>query len=121
MKLPKIKWKTSEKPTGSYASSQHRSWPIARWQDEKETPCASIIADKEYGTYRSHYARQDDVGFDLKIMVALKKESTNESPAGWEWKTLVKRARSIKQVKQIVADFWKANPHLIPDAVKEDL
>ena len=101
----KLIWRVGSIPTGRYRSFEKRLWPGASFNSVEGPAAASIDADESYNPC---YSKKDDVGFDLKIRVTIPTDDNR-----FEWKTLKKRVRSIKEAKELVQEFYEQNPKYI--------
>lgn len=98
----KIIWRVSPAPTGRYRSFQQRSWPSASFESEDGKAAAHLVAE-DGREYRGIYLHQEDLGFKLKVRVAIRAEGP---PGYWKWATLKARATSIKEAKELVKGFY---------------
>lgn len=99
----KLVWSVAPKSTGMYRSFSKRAWPTARFKGT-DNIAAVIYGEEEY---RAEYRVIDDVGFDLEIRVTITIGSK------WEWRRLKKRARSLKEAKQLAEYFYDKNPQYV--------
>ena len=58
---------------------------------------------------QGEFASAEDVGFDIKVFVTVVDEKIT-----WKWRLLKKRARSVKEAKELAADFYAKNPTHVP-------
>jgi len=108
--MTKLVWRVQPAPTGPYRSFEARGWPMAHFDSKDGPPAAMLRAAYEYA---GSFARQEDVGFDIKVEVA------NPNGNSFDWRPLKKRVRSIKEAKKLVNAFYKAHPEFIRGGVDE--
>ena len=103
----KLKWKVSEKPTGRYRSFSRRSWPDA-WYENGDI-AASIICESEY------------VLANVKIgnHKALRIRIADHAMKPWLWRTLMQRAHTLKEAKELVKEFLNEHPSYTPMEIHE--
>lgn len=95
----KLKWRVAEKPSGMCRSFYKRGWPTAYYHDNGE-PAFQLICDDRYEPANI----QSGNHAEIKIMVA----DYRMSP--WIWRTLKKRAATLKEAKEIAQEFIETNP-----------
>lgn len=100
----KIKWKVSPKSTGRYASFQARGWPHAEYECGQWA--AQLICKEDYSFDRAKSGNHSEI----KVMIA------DYTETQWVWRTLVKRASTLEEAKEIVKNFLIANPQYAPRA-----
>lgn len=100
-----LKWKVSEKSTGRYSSFHKRAFPMAYWKDSGR-PAASLDCDLAYSGYLSKLEELPN-GYLITIRVSVPSENS------WKWAILKKRAKSVKEAKELAEDFFLRNPDMI--------
>ena len=98
----KIKWKIEPKPTGKYASFEHRGWPSA--VDEKERPIAYILSTIGEDYYPSLVKTGSNA--PLFVRVAIYSISINS----FEWKRLKGTFETLQQAKDAFKNFAETHP-----------
>lgn len=91
------KWQVSPAPEGRYRSFEKRGFPLAEYQNG--ATCARIRCGDSYNPSR----HKDATDLDLQVWIAVWGNGT------FKWKTLKKRASSIKEAKLLVSDFLNGN------------
>jgi len=99
----KIIWRVSPEATGRYRSFEMRSWPSAHYANGKESAAfclscesAYVPADVKMGNHK-----------EIKIRVAIYSTTPKEraEKGAFVWGTLTRRAATLKEAKQIAAEF----------------
>jgi len=101
---PKLKWKVSEAEKGRYASFHKRAFPSAYWNDGS----AAVALHCEL-RYHGSYLKASDLPNNELITIRV----TIPDGDKWKWVTLKHKAKSIPEAKQVVQQFFDANPHAI--------
>lgn len=93
-----LKWRVDPEPTGRYCSFQKRGFPSADYPGER--PAADIRCKESYVPS----LHKDATNLELELFVAqyYVGEAGNET---FKWRRLKKRASSIKEAKEILAEF----------------
>ncbi len=99
----KIKCKVAEPPTGRYRAFERRSWPCAYF--EGGVPAAQILCADDYTPARG---RGEAEHAELTVWIA---DHRGES---WEWRALKKRAATLAEAKELVAQFYERRPDFAP-------
>lgn len=93
-----LKWRVEPEPTGRYASFQTRAFPSAEYPGER--PAAYIKCKESY--VPSTHKNATDLELELCVAQYYMGETGHET---FRWRRLVKRASSIKEAKEILAEF----------------
>jgi hypothetical protein len=104
----KIKWKVSEKPTGSYASFHFRSWPIAFFK--KSDKCAiNIHCADSYEPWRV----KENKHAPLTVYIAQHVDGT------FHWRKLKNRFATLDEAKAAGVRALGAHPDFWPKEEKK--
>jgi len=105
----KLKWKVDPEPTGRYRSFSKRGWPTATFAGT-DFPAAQITCEEEYSPSKVKS------GDHKELTVYVSDYSSNDGK--WKSKTLVKKFKTLQEVKDSVLLVFKNNPEFLPRELK---
>lgn len=103
----KLVWRVCPEPQGPYRSFHKRGWPMAYFNIADGKPAAYIRA-ADGQEYKPHHAKVEDVGFDLRVLVAIP-----NSHGSWDWRALKGSSRSIKEAKARALSFYESHAGIV--------
>jgi len=105
----KLKWRVAPVPTGRFCSFEGRGWPSA---DVGERIMVDLDCEDEYVPAKVRVGDHKPI----KVLVAewYKKEERGDR-AAFEWRTLKKRAATLKEAKALAQDFVNRHPEYLGD------
>jgi len=100
----KLKWRVSPKPSGRYRGFDVRGWPDADFTDGNTA--ASIECSEEY------YPSIAKSGEHSELTIRVAAWGYDKKPGGsaFTWLTLKKRAKTLKEAKELAAAFFDKYP-----------
>jgi hypothetical protein len=110
----KFKWKTSEAPTGRFKSFHKRGWPGADFPNGD----AAIRLECPDG----YHPADVKIGKHEEISVYIADHSTRErlgaEAAGFEWKKLKARAKTLDEAKKLGMAALEGRPEFWPKELR---
>jgi glutamine amidotransferase-like uncharacterized protein len=100
----KLIWRVQPVPTGRYRSFEKRGWPEATFDNQDKTPAAMIACEVDYKISIAKSGNHPELTVRVRV----------PSETSWKWATLKKRAANMREAKDLVDLFYKANPQYIP-------
>lgn len=105
----KLIWRVAPEPTGRYRSFDRRGWPSAHYKGPKENVAAQILCPHDYRPSDVREGRHAE----LKIGIAFWRDHTNGRQT-FDWKYLVRRAKTLDEAKKLAEDFITRHPEVMP-------
>lgn len=96
-----LKWKVQPAPTGRHRSFEKRGWPRA---DYVNGDCAVMIYCND-----NYYPSDAKAGTHSELTICVADHSVNP----WRWRTLVKRAKTLAEAKELAVEFLKQHPEFV--------
>jgi len=110
----KLKWRVGEVKTGRYRGFFKRSWPSANFMDGNTA--AAIYCDDEY------YPSIAKSGEHSELIVRVAAWGYKEPGCGvFKWLTLKKRAKTLKEAKELALAFFGKFPEFMPKGLESKL
>lgn len=106
-----LRWAGSPAPTGKYSSFSKRSWPMAHYSDGNVA--AALYSDLPYSKVNAENG-------NAAIRITIADWSVGKTAEGrrvngaFKYRTLVQRAGTLSQAKQMAESFVNQHPEYTP-------
>jgi len=111
----KLKWRVAPVPTGRYRSFEFRGWPTATYADSDEWTAVTIDCEDEYVPANARAGSHGPLTIRLAQWYSPEERG---SRAAFEWRTVVDRASTLQEAKEVAQKILNDRPDFWPEGVK---
>lgn len=123
--MPKIRlvWRVDPEPTGKYSFVERRGWPFAYYRDsEREETAVALFCAKEYVPSLVREGKHPEIKIKIADHSVADNEEERAKYGSRRMRTLIQRAKTLKEAKEIAQGFLDQHPEFWPRSLrpKED-